>query len=100
MASSTHAQEDQENAYTFASTADAGASLTYPLQSSALRKGGYVLIKGHPCKISEISKSAPGKHGHAKIHVEGYDVCFSIILTFQFDSVSFIFIEAWRWCLD
>ena len=54
--------------------ADAGASLTYPLQVSALRKGGHVLLKSHPCKISTMTTAKPGKHGHAKVNIEGYDI--------------------------
>ncbi|KAL8786250.1 MAG: hypothetical protein Q9195_008306 [Heterodermia aff. obscurata] len=56
------------------SPADANASHTYPLQASALRKGGHVLIKGHPCKISALTTSKQGKHGHAKIALEAYDI--------------------------
>lgn len=47
--------------------ADAGSSNTYPMQCSALRKNGHVVIKGHPCKIVEMSTSKTGKHGHAKV---------------------------------
>ncbi|OPL21245.1 eukaryotic 5a-2 translation initiation factor, partial [Mytilus galloprovincialis] len=53
---------------------DAGASSTYPEQCSSLRKGGHVLLKNRPCKIVEMSTSAPGKHGHAKVHLIGLDL--------------------------
>lgn len=55
-------------------TADAGSSLTYPLQCSALRKNGFVNIKGRPCKIVDMSTSKTGKHGHAKVHLVALDI--------------------------
>eukprot|EP00178_Gracilaria_changii_P009604 TRINITY_DN27996_c0_g2_i1.p1 TRINITY_DN27996_c0_g2~~TRINITY_DN27996_c0_g2_i1.p1 ORF type:complete len:161 (+),score=35.89 TRINITY_DN27996_c0_g2_i1:137-619(+) len=51
-----------------------GASKTYPLQCSALRKNGYVMIKGRPCKVVEMSTSKTGKHGHAKVHLVALDI--------------------------
>jgi len=51
-----------------------GASDTYPQQCSALRKGGYVMIKDRPCKIVEMSTSKTGKHGHAKVHMVALDI--------------------------
>ena len=45
------------------------ASATYPAQASSLRKGGHILIRNRPCKIVEMSRSQPGKHGHAKVSV-------------------------------
>eukprot|EP00178_Gracilaria_changii_P011930 TRINITY_DN3363_c0_g1_i3.p1 TRINITY_DN3363_c0_g1~~TRINITY_DN3363_c0_g1_i3.p1 ORF type:complete len:129 (+),score=33.07 TRINITY_DN3363_c0_g1_i3:98-484(+) len=33
-----------------------------------------MMIKGKPCKVSEISVSKTGKHGHAKAHVFGNDI--------------------------
>lgn len=51
-----------------------GASKTYPMQCSALRKNGYVMLKGHACKIVEMSTSKTGKHGHAKVHLVGLDL--------------------------
>jgi translation initiation factor 5A len=51
-----------------------GASKVYPMQCSALRKGGYVMIKSRPCKIVDMSTSKTGKHGHAKVHLVGIDI--------------------------
>ncbi|KAL1970681.1 hypothetical protein VTN77DRAFT_4325 [Rasamsonia byssochlamydoides] len=65
--------DDAQHEHTFES-ADAGASATYPVQCSALRKGGYVVIKGRPCKIVEMSTSKTGKHGHAKVHLVALDI--------------------------
>ncbi|KAL2914625.1 translation initiation factor eIF5A [Polyrhizophydium stewartii] len=55
-------------------SAASGASLTYPMQCSALRKNGYVVIKGRPCKIVDMSTSKTGKHGHAKVHLVAIDI--------------------------
>ncbi|EPS27905.1 hypothetical protein PDE_02849 [Penicillium oxalicum 114-2] len=62
-----------EHDMTFEST-DAGASTTYPMQCSALRKNGHVVIKGRPCKIVDMSTSKTGKHGHAKVHLVAIDI--------------------------
>ncbi|EGR47866.1 hypothetical protein MKX07_003675 [Trichoderma sp. CBMAI-0711] len=64
---------DEQHDVTFES-ADAGASLTYPMQCSALRKNGFVVIKGRPCKIVDMSTSKTGKHGHAKVHLVALDI--------------------------
>ena len=62
-----------EEEHTF-ETVDAGSSLTYPMQCSALRKGGFVVIKSRPCKIVDMSTSKTGKHGHAKVHLVAIDI--------------------------
>jgi len=50
------------------------ASLSYPIQSSALRIGDYVMIQEFPCRIIEMSISKTGKHGSAKINLTGIDI--------------------------
>merc|ERR1711959_239814 len=53
---------------------DAGSAHTFPQQCGELRKGSYVMIKGHPCKVAEITTSKTGKHGHAKAHIVAIDI--------------------------
>eukprot|EP00887_Chlorella_sp_A99_P000777 scaffold5.g777.t1 len=55
-------------------TADAGASHTYPQQAGTVRKNAYIVIKGRPCKVADVSTSKTGKHGHAKCAFVGIDI--------------------------
>merc|ERR550537_1792805 len=32
------------------------------------------MIKGHPCKVVEVTSSKTGKHGHAKAHIVALDI--------------------------
>merc|ERR1712014_337018 len=43
-------------------------------QAGEIRKGSYLMIKGHPCKCIEVSTSKTGKHGHAKAHIVALDI--------------------------
>ncbi|KAF8154083.1 initiation factor 5a [Crassisporium funariophilum] len=65
--------DDESHNQTF-EAAGSGASLTYPMQCSALRKNGHVCIKSRPCKIVDMSTSKTGKHGHAKVHLIAIDI--------------------------
>eukprot|EP00438_Fugacium_kawagutii_P000631 Skav224353 [mRNA] locus=scaffold2411:349686:351079:- [translate_table: standard] len=53
---------------------DAGASQTYQQQTVSIKRGSYVMLKGHPCKIMEVSVFSSGKHGHDKAHMVGLDI--------------------------
>ena len=54
--------------------ADAGASKTFPISAGNLKKGDFVCIKDHPCKVIDISTSKTGKHGHAKANITAVDI--------------------------
>ena len=46
-----------------------GESMTKPMDVGELRVGGYMMIEGEPCRIMDITKSKPGKHGSAKFRI-------------------------------
>jgi len=47
---------------------------TQPIEAHHIKKGSYVMLKSHPCKIAEVKTSKTGKHGHAKCNITGIDV--------------------------
>jgi translation initiation factor 5A len=36
---------------------------------NTLKKGKLVVIDGEPCRVTDVSSSAPGKHGHRKFRI-------------------------------
>ena len=56
------------------SSGEAGASETIPMEAGQIRKGGMIMIKGQPCKVSDVSVSKTGKHGHAKCNFIAYNI--------------------------
>ena len=43
--------------------------MSRPVDVGSLRVGGYMLIDNEPCRIMDITKSKPGKHGSAKARI-------------------------------
>ena len=39
-----------------------------------MRPGKFVIIDGEPCKVVDVSSSAPGKHGSAKMRIVGVGI--------------------------
>ena len=53
---------------------DAGASMFEKTDTNRLKPGSLVMIKGNPCKVTEVSTAKPGKHGSAKVILKGKDI--------------------------
>lgn len=43
--------------------------MSKPGNIGSLRVGGYMIVDDHPCRIVDITKSKPGKHGAAKARI-------------------------------
>merc|ERR1712216_359715 len=67
------AMSDDEDVEQF-ETADSGASTTIPMQAGNVLKGGFMVIKGRPTKVIDVTTSKTGKHGHAKCHFTATDI--------------------------
>ena len=53
---------------------DAGSTDTIPAQAGSIKKNGYCMLKGFPCKVTDYSTAKPGKHGSAKATIVGNDI--------------------------
>ena len=45
--------------------------------TNRLKNGSLIMIKGNPCKVTEVSTAKPGKHGSAKVILKGKDILTS-----------------------
>jgi len=45
-----------------------------PVEAGSLKEGSFVVIDEEPCKIVEVEKSKPGKHGSAKVRITAVGV--------------------------
>ena len=53
---------------------DAGASLYEKTDTNRLKPGSLVMVKGNPCKVTDVTTAKPGKHGSAKVILKGKDI--------------------------
>lgn len=53
---------------------DNNASLTHPVQASAIKCGDYLMIQSNPCKCMDVTTSKTGKHGGCKCHFIGVNI--------------------------
>lgn len=40
-----------------------------PVAAGSVKEGSYIVIDDEPCRVVEVAKSKPGKHGAAKIRI-------------------------------
>jgi len=60
--------------YDFA-TGDAGAELMENMEAGQIRVGGYIVMgQNRPAKVTSVSTSKTGKHGHAKCNFVAVDI--------------------------
>ena len=43
--------------------------LSRPVDVGSIKEGQHIIIDGEPCKVLEVEKSKPGKHGSAKARI-------------------------------
>ncbi len=43
--------------------------MSKPAGVGSLREGRYIIVDGEPCRIVDVTKSKPGKHGSAKARI-------------------------------
>jgi translation initiation factor 5A len=42
---------------------------TRPVELGGIKEGHFVVLGGEPCRVVEVEKSKPGKHGSAKVRL-------------------------------
>jgi translation initiation factor 5A len=48
--------------------------LSKPADLGSVKEGSYVILDGEPCRVVELEKSKPGKHGSAKVRLVGISI--------------------------
>ncbi len=48
--------------------------MSRPAELGELKDGSYIILEDSPCRVVELEKSKPGKHGSAKVRIVAIDI--------------------------
>ncbi|MEM3215243.1 MAG: translation initiation factor IF-5A [Conexivisphaerales archaeon] len=48
--------------------------MSRPAELGELKEGSYIILDDSPCRVVELEKSKPGKHGSAKVRIVAIDI--------------------------
>ncbi len=48
--------------------------MSKPVDLGSVKEGSYIILDGEPCRVVEVEKSKPGKHGSAKVRLVGISI--------------------------
>jgi len=48
--------------------------MSKPAELGELKEGSYIILDDSPCRVVELEKSKPGKHGSAKVRIVAIDI--------------------------
>jgi translation initiation factor 5A len=52
--------------------------MSKPVDLGSIKEGGNIVIDGEPCRVVEVEKSKPGKHGSAKVRLVAIGIFDSV----------------------
>lgn len=48
--------------------------MSKPVDLGSIKEGSYIVIDGEPCRVVQVDKSKPGKHGSAKVRLVAINI--------------------------
>ncbi|MEM3267583.1 MAG: translation initiation factor IF-5A, partial [Conexivisphaerales archaeon] len=48
--------------------------MSHPADLGSVKEGSYVILEDEPCRVVQVDRSKPGKHGSAKIRLVGIGI--------------------------
>ncbi len=48
--------------------------MSKPADLGSVKEGSYIILEGEPCRVVEVEKSKPGKHGSAKCRITAISI--------------------------